>query len=106
MLFVCVSAQQNMRMKLKNFTLGVVLTFAGSAAYAQQDSTDYNTLSLEELMNIKIVSASKKAESLFDAALSASVLTREEIRNTGVTSIMEALRLMPGIIVREQTNGN
>lgn len=73
---------------------------------AQQDTIDYYALSLEELMNIQIVSASKKSESLFDAALSASVLTREEIMNAGVTSIPEALRLVPGIIVREQTNGN
>jgi iron complex outermembrane recepter protein len=74
--------------------------------WAQQDSVDLFSLSLEELMNIEIVSASKKAESLFDAPLSASVLTAEEIRNAGSTSIMEALRLIPGVIVREQTNGN
>jgi iron complex outermembrane receptor protein len=73
---------------------------------AQQDSVDIYTLSLEELMNIEIVSASKKAESLFDAPLSASVLTRDEIQNSGATSIMEALRLIPGVIVRQTTNGN
>ncbi len=81
--------------------------FTTGVALAQQpDSVDYYDLSLEELMDIKIVSASKKAESLFDAPLSASVLSREEIRNSGATSIMEALRLIPGVIVREQTNGN
>jgi iron complex outermembrane receptor protein len=93
-------------MKSKLLTIGLALAFTGQVALAQQDTTDYYDLSLEELMNIKIVSASKKAESLFDASLSASVLTREEIRNAGSTSIMEALRLIPGVIVREQTNGN
>jgi iron complex outermembrane receptor protein len=78
----------------------------GVAWSQKQDSLDYYDLTLQELMNIKIVSASKKSESLFDAALSASVLTREEIKNAGATSIMEALRLMPGLIVRQQTNGN
>jgi iron complex outermembrane receptor protein len=63
-------------------------------------------LSLEDLMNVEIVSASKKAENLFDAPLSASVLTREEIKKSGATSIMEAFRMIPGLIVREQTNGN
>jgi iron complex outermembrane receptor protein len=93
-------------MKLKNFTLGCALTLCAQVTLAQQnDSTSFD-LSLEELMNIEIVSASKKSESLFDASLSASVLTSDEIRNSGATSIMEALRLIPGLIVRESSNGN
>jgi iron complex outermembrane recepter protein len=66
----------------------------------------YENMSLKELLNIKIVSASKKLEQLFDAPVSASVITKETIRRTGCTSIMEALRLVPGLIVREQNNGN
>lgn len=73
-----------------------------SLIFQYQDATEHFTLGLEELMNISIVSASKKAENLFDTSLSASVLTREEIRNAGSASIMEALRLIPGAIVREQ----
>ena len=34
-------------------------------------------LSLEELMNIEIVSASKKAESLFDAPVSSYIISKE-----------------------------
>jgi iron complex outermembrane receptor protein len=82
---------------------------ASGAAWAQTDSLSTKELmdmSLEELMDIQVVSASKKAESLFDAPLSASVLTRDEIQKAGATSIMEALRLMPGLIVRQETNGN
>jgi iron complex outermembrane receptor protein len=93
-------------MKSKIITMSLALVVTGQVALAQQDTTDYYALSLEELMNINIVSASKKSESLFDASLSASVLTREEISNAGSTSIMEALRLIPSVIVREQTNGN
>jgi iron complex outermembrane receptor protein len=66
----------------------------------------YDGLSLKDLLNVKIVSASKKAELLFEAPLSASVITKEEIQRVGCTSIMEALRLAPGMIVREQSNGN
>ena len=82
---------------------------ATTAVLAQQDSVQssaYADLSLKDLLNIKIVSASKKTELLFDAPLSASVITKEDIRKAGSTSIMEALRLVPGMIVREQTNGN
>jgi iron complex outermembrane receptor protein len=63
-------------------------------------------LSIEKLMNIPIYSASKISESTFDAPLSSSVITKEQIKQAGCTSIMEALRLVPGVIVREQTNGN
>lgn len=63
-------------------------------------------LSIENLMNIPIYSASKTAESTFEAPLSSDVITKNEIKKSGCTSIMEALRLVPGVIVREQTNGN
>src|SRR5687767_615534 len=77
--------------------------------FSQADTTKknmYDDLSLKELLNIKIISVSKKAEFLFDAPLSATVVTKEEISRAGCTSIMEALRLVPGMIVREQSNGN
>jgi iron complex outermembrane receptor protein len=80
-----------------------------STAYAQSDTTTTNSLeglSLKDLLDIKIVSVSKRSESLFSAPLSASVVTKKEIQRAGCTSIMEALRLVPGMIVREQTNGN
>lgn len=91
--------------------LVVSFTYSSFQVQAQEkpkekEVEDLIDLSLEELMNVEIVSASKKAEGLFDAPLSASVLTKEEIKKSGATSIMEAFRLIPGLIVREQTNGN
>ena len=77
--------------------------------YSQSDTTKpshYDDLSLKDLLDMKIGSVSKKAELLFDAPLSASVVTKEEIKRAGCTSIMEAMRLVPGVIVRQQTNGN
>jgi len=62
-------------------------------------------MSIDDIMNTQIYSASKKSENIFDSPVSSSVLTKEEILNAGVTSIMEAMRLIPGVIVREQTNG-
>lgn len=66
--------------------------------------------SLEELyellLNKDVTSASKSAESIFDSPLSTTVLSYDEINASGATSIEEALRLVPGVIVREKTNGN
>ncbi len=60
----------------------------------------------EMLLNKDVTSASKSEESLFDSSLSTTVLSYEEIVTNGATSIEEALKLVPGIIVREKTNGN
>ncbi len=66
--------------------------------------------SVEELyqmiLNPVIKSASKKEEQLFRSPLSVTVITRDELRQSGALNIPEALRLAPGIIVRQKTNGN
>ena len=60
---------------------------------------------LEMILNKELTSASKKKESAFDSPLSSSVVTSSEIELSGATTIEEALRLVPGMIVREKTNG-
>ena len=94
-------------MKLKFTHVLLLLTTFASPAFSQQQSAqeDLYDLSLEELMNVPINSASKKDETLFDAPLSSYTITRAEIDKAGSTSIMEALKLAPGVIVREQANG-
>ena len=93
---------------MKNtFLLLVLLGLLGFFQQVQaQEELDLFEMSLEDLMNVEIVSASKKSENLFDAPVSSYSITREEIDKAGSTSIPEALRLCPGIIVREMTNGN
>ncbi|MBS1562957.1 MAG: TonB-dependent receptor plug domain-containing protein [Bacteroidetes bacterium] len=91
------------------FAFSAAVLFIPGNAFCQEDTSrpaSLEAMSLKELLNVKIVSASKKQELLFDAPLSASVITKEDIRRAGSTSIMEALRLVPGMIVREQSNGN
>lgn len=86
----------------------VALLCSAVFVYAQEEQVkqeDYYELSLEDLMNIPINSASKKDETLFDAPLSSYTITKSDIEKSGATSIMEALRLAPGVIVREQANG-
>lgn len=77
-----------------------------ATAWAQDGNVDLYELSLDELMNVSVVSASKEEERLFDAPVAAYSVSREEISKAGVLSIPEALRLIPGVIVRETTNGN
>jgi iron complex outermembrane receptor protein len=67
-----------------------------SAAAAERSFTD---LSLTELMNEPVTTVSKKTTRLGDAPTAITVLTAEDIRRNGFTSIPEALRMVPGFDV-------
>src|SRR3954468_13789592 len=56
-------------------------------------------LSLEELMNIQVFSISRSAEKLTEAASAIQVITSEDIRRSGVTTLPEALRLAQNLQV-------
>jgi iron complex outermembrane receptor protein len=60
-------------------------------------------LDIEQLLNTKVqvTSASKKEESLFGAPAAIFVLTGEDIRRGGFSSIPEALRMVPGLTVTQ-----
>ncbi|MBQ3635035.1 MAG: TonB-dependent receptor [Bacteroidales bacterium] len=57
------------------------------------------------IMNKNVSSASKKEEDTFTSPLSTTVITKSEMRTYGVSCIEEAMRLIPGMIVTEKTNG-
>jgi iron complex outermembrane receptor protein len=61
---------------------------------------------LYQLLNKNVTSASKKGESQFESPLSSTVLTHDEMIASGATCVEEALRLVPGVIVRQKDNGN
>lgn len=82
-------------------TLWVTVHLPLSEARAQgsTDSTDLVELSLEDLMNVEVVSVSKKEEKLTDAAAAVFVITGDDLRQSGATSIPDALRTVPGMQV-------
>ncbi len=56
-------------------------------------------MSLEELMSIEVTSVSRKGEPLSEAAAAAFVITADEIRRSGYTTVADLLRLVPGMLV-------
>lgn len=62
-------------------------------------SHDLSELGLDELMQIEITSVSMRAEPLGQAAAAVYVLTGDELRRAGIQSLVEALRLVPGLHV-------
>ena len=54
-------------------------------------------------MNMEVTSASKKTETLSDAPAAIFVITGEEIRREGFSSVPDALRMVPGLYVVQQS---
>ncbi len=79
----------------------MALSFSALYCHAALPTGDLANLSFEELANIHITSVSKKDERLADAAASVFVITQDEIRRSGVTSLPEALRLAPNLHVAQ-----
>jgi iron complex outermembrane receptor protein len=67
----------------------------------QKTTADLTAASLEDLMNIEITSVSKKEAKLFQSAAAVTVITREDIRRSGMTSIPDLLRMVPGLDVAQ-----
>jgi iron complex outermembrane receptor protein len=62
-------------------------------------STQLKNLTLEELSSIEVTSPSKEPRSAFRTPAAIYVITSDDIRRSGATSIPEALRLAPGVEV-------
>ena len=63
--------------------------------------SDLTRLTLEELMDIQVTSVSKGEEDFFKAASAIFVITQEDLRRSGVNTIPEALRMVPGVQVAQ-----
>lgn len=59
-------------------------------------AADYDDLSLEELLNVDLTVASRRALSARESPGIVTLLTREELRRAGVRDLVDALRLVPG----------
>jgi iron complex outermembrane recepter protein len=57
------------------------------------------SLSLEQLGNVQVVTETKEPTEVWDTPAAIFVLTQEDIRRSGVTSVPDALRLVPGVNV-------
>lgn len=67
------------------------------ASVAAPSAAELATLSLEQLSNIEVTSVSRRPERLSAAAGSVFVITAEDIRRSGATSLPEVLRLAPNL---------
>lgn len=86
---------------MNGFVAACLLLGAAAAARAgDRIAVDQlRQLTLEELLNVEVTTASKKEQRLSDTAAAVSVLNGDDIRRLGVSTIPEALRGLPGVDV-------
>lgn len=83
----------------------IALLSSVSILHAEEiDPQSLLSMSLAELSDIEVTSVSKKAEKASEAAAAIYVLTNEDIKRSGATTIPDALRMVPGVNVAQSAS--
>lgn len=92
-------AKSNSRLTSLLAILACITPFSAKADDVELDQL--LDLSMENLLNIDVTIASKKKEKFSDVASAVYVITHEDIRRLGATTITDALRIVPGMHVAQ-----
>jgi len=80
--------------------LFLLLAGAAPAAGAEDEKTaELLDLPLERLLDVIVVSASRKSQALSDVSSAVFVISQDDIRHSGATTIPDLLRMVPGVQV-------
>jgi iron complex outermembrane receptor protein len=66
-------------------------------AISRAEKGDLTRLSIDELASLQVVTVSRRAEGRIEAPGAIHVITEEDIRRSGTTTLPDALRLSPGV---------
>jgi iron complex outermembrane receptor protein len=84
--------------------LALSLVCFAEPGFAQQPDSSAEALkrlSIEQLMNVQVTSVSKRPERLSQTASAIQVITQEDIRRSGASSLPEALRFATNLLVAQ-----
>jgi iron complex outermembrane receptor protein len=81
--------------------LPLLLLCSHAVAGAQAPPKTLTELSLEDLMDIKVTSVSKKEQPVSQTAAAIFVITAEDIRRSGAINVPDLLRIVPGVHVAQ-----
>jgi iron complex outermembrane recepter protein len=92
-----------MKTTVQVLIVAIVVAGPGSAWAQQPASTprDLAGVSLEELLNIRVTSAARKAQRAEDVPAAVYVITQDDIRRSGLRTLPEIFRLVPGMQVAQ-----
>ena len=91
----------------KSFVQSFVLVFSLilTSQLLAQTTEDLLEMSLEELLNIEITTASRSARSIKELPSTIHIITREEILNNNYSTLVDALKDILGVKVSQPGNG-
>src|SRR5688572_9520208 len=98
------------QISISSLFVWVSLIFNSHGLFAQEGnvspptSVSLKKLSIEELMNVEVISVSKRSEKLAEVPSAIQVITQEDIRRSSATSIPEALRLASNLQVAQHNS--
>lgn len=98
----CLTEFMNIR-RFGFLALVPMVTFCAGATPEVQDFTEFDLATLMG-MDVTVTSVTKREQTSQDAAAAVYVITREDIRRSGATSLPEVLRLAPGLQVARLNN--
>lgn len=84
------------------FALYLCAVQAAAADGGASTISDLKQLNVEDLMNVQVTSVARHPERLIETASAIQVITQEDIRRSGATSIPEALRLADNLQVAQK----
>lgn len=94
-----------MRTTIERFVLLPLFVILNAFFLQAQDSEDkLRELSLEELLNVPVVTATKQEQSSLDAPATVYVFTEQQIRNRGYNSIEDLLEDVPEVEIQRESN--
>jgi iron complex outermembrane receptor protein len=85
----------------KRFARFLIVTLIALPLAAQDKKQDLATMSLDDLMKVQVTSVSKSRASLARSAAAIFVITQENIRRSGATTVPDLLRMVPGLNVAQ-----
>jgi iron complex outermembrane recepter protein len=100
------AAQGRLRDALAALLIASLLLACAARARAETSDDaragELRQLSLEQLMNVEVTSVAKEPQKLLRAPAAIQVITSEDIRRSGATSLPEALRLADNLEVAQE----
>lgn len=95
--------EHNHHATLSKIAISVLFALGSTLALGSDDDPFFD-LDLKEVLNLEITSVSKKPQTVSRAAAAVFVITSDDIRRSGASSIPELLRMAPGIQVGQISN--
>jgi iron complex outermembrane receptor protein len=87
---------------VRTWISGLLLAALASGPAGAQGKTEIAELSLEALLDPEVVTASRRPERASEAPSTVFVLSADELRRQGFSSIADALASVPGLFVSDQ----